>query len=87
MRIFNSLIILLIIYVVVRCNLDIEGSQAYDNSYRSSLSTIEREKIAYDSIGLNYDHVHTYSFQVSRVEDFIVAIETDHVIRGTLRIY
>jgi hypothetical protein len=51
------------------------------------VSTIEREKAIYNSIGLNYDHVQTYSFQISHVEDFIVAVETDHIIRGTLRIY
>jgi len=35
---------------------------------------LDREKQQYESIQLNYDHVQTYSFQVSNVEDFIIAV-------------
>jgi hypothetical protein len=63
------------------------GQSGSGDDYQKPMTTLEREHARYDSVGMNYDHVQTYSFQVSHVEDFIIAVDAEQTIRGNMRVY
>lgn len=76
-------VVLAVAVLLVSCKGRTE--QAEDAS--TPVSTLDLEHERYESVSLNYDHIQTYSFQLSHVEDFIVAVDTEETIRGNVRVY
>lgn len=50
---------------------------------------LRREENKRDSVGINYDHIQSYTFEVKvgATEDFILQVDHDHDIRGILAVY
>jgi hypothetical protein len=51
------------------------------------VEVILEERHDRDSLGINYEHIRSYSFNLKHTDEFILAVEFDHKIKGAANAY